>query len=93
MSHNRTSPPRGRVVRPYCKQPGACVAGSRGACRVCHAEADKGGWHPPKTERNALVVAMREAGRSLSSIATEFGISKQRVHQIVGRAVYTSPSS
>jgi hypothetical protein len=30
--------PSGRKARPYCQQPGSCVAGIKGPCRICHAK-------------------------------------------------------
>lgn len=33
-------------------------------------------------QRNASIRKMRKAGRTLVSIADEFGVSKQRIHQI-----------
>jgi hypothetical protein len=38
-----------------------------------------------KQDRNAGVLARREEGATLGEIAVEFGISRQRVHQIVQR--------
>ncbi len=38
---------------------------------------------PEKTERNAEIVARYEAGESGASLAHAFGISEQRVNQII----------
>jgi Mor family transcriptional regulator len=38
---------------------------------------------PPKHVRNAEIRARHRAGESLSALAEVFGISEQRVHQIV----------
>lgn len=40
---------------------------------------------PPKTERNAGIIARYKAGEAGASIAQDFGISAQRVNQIVRR--------
>lgn len=39
----------------------------------------------PRAERNAEVFVRRGSGSTLEQIAREFGISKQRVHQILQR--------
>ena len=50
-------------------------------------------WGPlapgPKgdTDRNAKILARHREGRSLGEISTEFGISRQRAHQILRREV------
>jgi len=41
--------------------------------------------HKSKTERNAEICAKYKAGETLEKIAEAFGISLQRVHQIVQR--------
>jgi hypothetical protein len=38
---------------------------------------------PEKAERNAEICARYEAGESVSELAVEFGISEQRVSQII----------
>ncbi len=38
---------------------------------------------PQKTDRNAEIVALYETGETGRSIAKEFGISEQRVNQII----------
>lgn len=35
--------------------------------------------------RKARMIAMRQSGKTLTEIATKYGCSKQRVHQILGR--------
>jgi hypothetical protein len=39
-----------------------------------------------RSERNAEIVALREAGLSLAQIGEQYGLSRQRVHQILARA-------
>lgn len=47
-------------------------------------------WGPlkpgPRTnnQRNSEIMSRRAAGESLQRIATDFGLSRQRIHQIVG---------
>ncbi|MEO1644275.1 MAG: sigma factor-like helix-turn-helix DNA-binding protein [Chloroflexota bacterium] len=38
---------------------------------------------PAKTSRNRLIYERYRAGESLSELATVFGVSSQRIHQIV----------
>jgi Mor family transcriptional regulator len=38
---------------------------------------------PEKADRNAQIIARYEAGETGASIARAFGVSEQRVHQIV----------
>ena len=48
-------------------------------------------WGPCKpgplgdTQRDEAMLSARKAGRSLQSIADEYGLSRQRVHQIIRR--------
>jgi hypothetical protein len=39
---------------------------------------------PAKTERNAEIRRLRDSGISLETIAMNYGLSKQRIHQICG---------
>jgi hypothetical protein len=39
--------------------------------------------HITKTERNAAIIARYEAGETCAKLAQAYGISEQRVHQIV----------
>lgn len=64
------------------------------AGRIAKLEALRGWtWGPlasgprEKADRNAAIRAQRAAGRSLAAIASEFGVSRQRVHQILARSV------
>jgi transposase-like protein len=41
--------------------------------------------HIPKSERNRLIIERYERGDTLESIAADFDISVQRVHQIIQR--------
>lgn len=51
-------------------------------------------WGPCKPgpmgnpERDKTMLALRHAGRSLQSIGDEYGLSRQRVHQILNRLGY-----
>ena len=59
-----------RGARPYCKLPIACAAGTRGPCAVCHA----------RRKRHDAVVARYDNGnRTMTAVASYFGISRQRV--------------
>ncbi|MCL4250329.1 MAG: hypothetical protein KJ065_19420 [Anaerolineae bacterium] len=40
---------------------------------------------PKESNRNAEIIAAYEAGTSLGDLAARYGITKQRVHQIVNR--------
>ncbi|MCL4250315.1 MAG: hypothetical protein KJ065_19350 [Anaerolineae bacterium] len=40
---------------------------------------------PKESSRNAEIIAAYEAGTSLGDLAAHYGITKQRVHQIVNR--------
>lgn len=63
-----------RVARPYCKLPAACAAGTRKLCRVCL----------DKRQRRDLVVARYDNGnRTIKAVGAYFGISHQRVAQIL----------
>lgn len=42
----------------------------------------KGSWDP---ERERNIVTMRTSGASLSQIGSQFGLSRQRIHQILKR--------
>lgn len=38
-----------------------------------------------RTQRNADIIALRESGLSLAQIGEQYGLSRQRVHQIIAR--------
>ena len=44
-------------------------------------------WRPKRgyTERQALITAERDKGRTYDSIAEEFGLSRERIRQIVAK--------
>jgi len=56
-------------------------------------------WGPCKPgpmgnpDRDKQMVAMRQAGKSLQSIGDEYGLSRQRVHQILNRMGYRETAS
>jgi len=41
---------------------------------------------PAKTERNELILKLHEEGQSLNELSKQFGVTPQRIHQIVTRA-------
>jgi len=45
---------------------------------------------PEKKDRNATVRSMRAEGKTVREIAVEFGVSTQRVHQILCRGHLTA---
>jgi hypothetical protein len=49
--------------------------------------------HIPKDKRNALIRERYTAGETLGSISITFGLSVQRVHQIIRRWCYPTPIS
>lgn len=64
-------------VRPYCKKPVACVAGTRGKCRLCHGE---------RSARDAAIAAYHANGaRTLKEVGDRFGISEHRTSEILRR--------
>lgn len=56
-------------------------------------------WGPCKPgpvgnpDRDKQMVAMRQAGKSLQSIGDEYGLSRQRVHQILNRMGHQETAS
>jgi DNA-directed RNA polymerase sigma subunit (sigma70/sigma32) len=44
--------------------------------------------HSAKTDRNAAVIAAREAGATFAELGTRFSISPERARQIVVRAMW-----
>jgi Mor family transcriptional regulator len=56
-------------------------------------------WGPCKPgpmgnpDRDKQMVAMRQAGKSLQSIGDEYGLSRQRVHQILNRMGHRETAS
>ena len=62
------------------------------AGRLARLEAFPGWqWGPlspgprARTERNTEIIAQRDAGLSLAQIGEQYGLSRQRVHQIIAR--------
>jgi DNA-binding CsgD family transcriptional regulator len=47
---------------------------------------NRGGGDPPKTERNAAIVAAVKAGATQAAVAAAHALTESRVHQIVARA-------
>ena len=41
---------------------------------------------PAKTERNELILKLHEDGQSLNELSRQFGVTSQRIHQIIKRA-------
>lgn len=75
-------------------------AGTLPAERITQLESFSGWeWGPCKPgpsgnpDRDKAMVQARKAGRSLQSIGDEYGLSRQRVHQILNRMGYKEPTS
>lgn len=67
-------------ARPYCKRPVACVAGSRGKCRMCHKK------RPP-----ADIIAYHNNGkRTLAECAKRFGRTWQNIQRLLKSAGVTA---
>lgn len=64
-----------RGVRPYCKRPASCVAGTRGKCRLCHGT--------PSQRNDAIVAYHNKGARTLREVAVRFGLSYQRIQMIL----------
>lgn len=52
-------------------------------CHRCHLKMHKG-----VLGREEIIMSRREAGETIQSIANSFGVSRQRIHQIIKRVLY-----
>lgn len=75
-------------------------AGTLSPERIAQLESFAGwAWGPCKPgpsgnpDRDKAMVQARQAGRSLQSIGDEYGLSRQRVHQILNRMGYKETAS
>lgn len=64
--------------RPYCKRPVACVAGTRGRCRVCQSKQSR--------RIDAIVARYKTGQHTISAVAAWFGLSRQYVGHILCKA-------
>jgi hypothetical protein len=75
-------------------------AGTLSPERISQLESFTGWtWGPCKPgpsgnpDRDNAMVQARQVGRSLQNIGDEYGLSRQRVHQILNRMGYKEPSN